>query len=229
MNVNASSTTGVLYIYSGDGVEGTLLASQNISIAASANVTTTLTSSVNITSGQLYTFYIVSNSTVGIGSYPVASAGGRAYYNSTWYTNKALEYSVVISSAPDVATTAVSSISSSSASSGGNVTSDGGASVTAYGVCWNATGTPTISDSKTTDGTGTGAFTSSIANLTASTTYYVRAYATNSVGTSYGDQVSFTTSSLSSVPVSGPVGLAVFGAFLAGAAVQLLRKKRGRK
>ncbi|RLD49945.1 MAG: hypothetical protein DRI94_09990, partial [Bacteroidetes bacterium] len=61
------------------------------------------------------------------------------------------------------------------------------------GVCWNTTGTPTTSDSKTTDGSGTGVFTSSMTGLSGSTTYYVRAYATNSYGTSYGNQETFTT------------------------------------
>ena len=94
---------------------------------------------------------------------------------------------------PAVTTSAVSNIGANSATSGGNVTSDGGATVTARGVCWNTTGTPTLSDSHTTDGTGTGTFTSSITGLQPNTTYYVRAYATNSVGTLYGNEVTFTT------------------------------------
>lgn len=98
------------------------------------------------------------------------------------------------------ATTAVSSITTTTASSGGTITSDGGASVTARGVCWSTSANPTISDSKTTDATGTGTFTSSLTGLTAGTLYYVRSYATNSSGTSYGTQVSFTTASIT-VPV----------------------------
>jgi hypothetical protein len=96
-------------------------------------------------------------------------------------------------SAPILSTTAISSIGLTSASSGGNVTSDGNATVTARGVCWNTTGSPTISDSKTSDGSGTGSFTSSITGLSLGTDYYVRAYATNSVGTGYGSEVPFTT------------------------------------
>lgn len=90
-------------------------------------------------------------------------------------------------------TSTVSSISSTSAVCGGNISADGGATVSAYGVCWNIAGTPTIADSKTTDGTGSGSFTSTLSGLAESTTYYVRAYATNSVGTAYGNEVSFTT------------------------------------
>lgn len=99
---------------------------------------------------------------------------------------------------PIVTTGTVSDIAAFSASCGGTVVDDGGATVTARGVCWSTSQNPTVSNSHTTDGTGVGAFTSSISGLAASTTYYVRAYATNSAGTAYGSQVTFTT--LSSVP-----------------------------
>ena len=91
------------------------------------------------------------------------------------------------------ATAAVTSITATTATSGGTVGADGGASVTARGVCWSTTTNPTITNSKTTDGTGTGTFTSAITGLTSGTTYYVRSYATNSVGTTYGPEVIFTT------------------------------------
>lgn len=71
--------------------------------------------------------------------------------------------------------------------------SDGGADVTERGVCWSTTQTPTIADGFTVDGAGLGEFESVIENLTPNTKYYVRAYATNSAGTAYGDEVSFTT------------------------------------
>ncbi|AOW11013.1 beta strand repeat-containing protein [Flavobacterium gilvum] len=96
---------------------------------------------------------------------------------------------------PVVSTTIASFISQTTAVSGGNVTSESGASIISRGVCWsNTTATPTILNSKTVDGTGLGIFTSSLAGLAPGTTYYVRAYATNSVGTSYGTAISFTTS-----------------------------------
>ena len=94
---------------------------------------------------------------------------------------------------PTVTTDEVSSITFTSASGGGNVTSDGRAAVTARGVCWSTSENPTTDDDHTTDGSGTGSFTSSLTNLTPDTVYYVRAYATNSVGTAYGNQVSFET------------------------------------
>jgi len=94
-------------------------------------------------------------------------------------------------------TTAASSITETTSSNGGVISNDGGASVTARGVAWSTSTAPTISDSYTTDGTGTGTFTSSLTGLSGSTTYYVRAYATNSAGTAYGAEVSFTTAAFS--------------------------------
>jgi len=94
---------------------------------------------------------------------------------------------------PTVSTTDVSDITQTTALSGGNVTDDGGAVVTARGVCWSTTENPTTEDNKTSDGSGTGSFTSTLTSLTPGTEYYVRAYATNSEGTAYGNQVSFTT------------------------------------
>jgi hypothetical protein len=113
--------------------------------------------------------------------------------------SKALGFSVrcirdaSTSTIPTVSTSPVIDITSTTATSGGNVTSDGGATVTARGVCWNTTPNPTTASSHTTNGSGTGAFVSNLTALTPNTPYYVRAYATNSIGTAYGNQVNFTT------------------------------------
>jgi hypothetical protein len=102
---------------------------------------------------------------------------------------------------PTISTTAVSAITATTARSGGNVLADGGAAVTARGVVWDTLPSPTIAlSTKTSDGSGTGSFTSDLTGLTAETTYYVRAYATNSVGTSYGSELSFTTPTAGTVP-----------------------------
>jgi hypothetical protein len=90
---------------------------------------------------------------------------------------------------PVVTTAQVTITSPSTATSGGNVTADGGATVSARGVCWSTSPQPTVTNDHTTNGTGTGAFTSTITGLTAGTAYYVRAYATNIAGTVYGAQV----------------------------------------
>jgi uncharacterized protein (TIGR02145 family) len=89
--------------------------------------------------------------------------------------------------------TVITSITSTSANSGGNITSEDGSMVTARGVCWGTSHNPTIADSKTIDGSGTGPFSSNISGLSANTTYYVRAYATNSTGTGYGNELILKT------------------------------------
>ena len=109
---------------------------------------------------------------------------------------------------PVLTTDAVTSITATTATCGGNITDDRGSAVTVRGVCWSTTtGSTTALSTKTSDGTGEGVFTSSLSGLAASTTYYVRAYATNGVGTSYGAEVSFTTSFGAVLPVgSGTIG-----------------------
>ena len=102
-----------------------------------------------------------------------------------------------------ISTTAVSSVTSTTASSGGNVTIAGSSAVTVRGVVWSTTANPTVTlTTKTVNGSGTGTFTSSITGLTAGTTYNVRAYATNSAGTSYGSNVVFTATTESGGSVS---------------------------
>jgi uncharacterized protein (TIGR02145 family) len=77
--------------------------------------------------------------------------------------------------------------------SGGNITYDGGANVTARGVCWGTSPNPTISGNHTSDGIGSGIFISNLTGLPINTKHYVRAYATNSIGTKYGDERYFAT------------------------------------
>ena len=133
------------------------------------------------------------------GSYTVKySINGPGGYDIETKSN----YIVVESpTLPTVSTANPSLITENSAESGGNVTSNGGAPVTARGVCWSESPNPEISNSDTTDdGTGSGPFTSTLANLTPGTKYYVRAYANNSKGTAYGDEKTFTTT----VPATKP-------------------------
>jgi len=126
---------------------------------------------------------LTANTTYHVRAYTVDESGAKYGEDLTFTTN----------STPVVTTAATSSITQTTATSGGNVTSDGGSAVTERGVCYATTQNPTTASTKIVGGTGTGSFTSSITGLTATTTYYVRAYATNSVGTSYGSQVTFTT------------------------------------
>jgi uncharacterized protein (TIGR02145 family) len=119
------------------------------------------------------------------------SYGGK---NSCPIKSITKEITVLSCNKPTVITLSISSITSTTASLGGNVTSDGGASVTSRGIVWSINPNPTISlSTKTNDGTGTGSFNSIATNLIPNTTYYVKAYATNIGGTNYGSEITFKT------------------------------------
>src|ERR1035437_7633787 len=131
---------------------------------------------------------LTSNTLYHVRAYATNSVG-TAYGNEVTFTTTP----IVI---PTLTTTDVSAITLTTAVSGGNITADGNGAITARGVCWATTSTPTIANSLTTDSTGTGSFTSNLSGLLPATTYYIRAYATNSAGTAYGNEVSFTTSQI---------------------------------
>jgi hypothetical protein len=121
---------------------------------------------------------------------------GTVYYVRAYATNSVgTSYGDIVSfttlALPTLSTTSITGNEDGEATSGGNILSDGGSLITARGICWNTTGSPTISDSKTSDGTGTGSFVSLMTGLTQGTVYYVRAYATNSTGTGYGNVILF--------------------------------------
>jgi len=125
---------------------------------------------------------------------------GTTYYVRAYATNNigtgygmAMSFTTQQLTLPVLTTSVVSDITRTTATCGGNIISDGGSTVTARGICWSTGHNPTTSNSHTTDGTGLGSFTSNITNITGSTTYYVRAYATNGVGTAYGNEITFTT------------------------------------
>lgn len=120
---------------------------------------------------------------------------GNLYQFDYWYIDNVSLVAATPATAPTVSTNTISNITSSSATAGGNVSSDGGASVTERGVVFATTSNPTIANNKVVSGSGTGSFSANLSGLSANTTYYVRAYAINSAGTSYGSQQSFTTSS----------------------------------
>jgi uncharacterized protein (TIGR02145 family) len=139
----------------------------------------------------------------GIGTFISSITGltpGTNYYVRAYATNsEGTSYGneVQFSSNPillaTLTTASITSISQTSANSGGDISADGGGTVTSRGICWSKVQNPTIADSKTTDGSGIGSFTSNITGLTENTKYYVRAYAINSAGTAYGNQQNFTT------------------------------------
>jgi len=107
---------------------------------------------------------------------------------------------------PTLTTIMPTMIGQTTAISGGDVTADGGAPVIARGVCWNTASHPTTANSKTTDGSGIKPFMSSLTGLKPSTMYYIRAYATNILGTAYGDELGLLTLAFSSITVTSPNG-----------------------
>jgi uncharacterized protein (TIGR02145 family) len=127
------------------------------------------------------------NTTYYVRAYATNSAG-------TGYGNVVTFTTPINITVPLLTTAAITNLSYNTATSGGDITANGGAAITASGVCWSKTNNPpTVSDSKTTGTTASGSFTSVMNSLEENTTYYVRAYATNSVGTGYGAVVTFTT------------------------------------
>ena len=128
--------------------------------------------------------------------------GGTTYYIRAYAINSAgTGYGNEISFntspvLPNVTTNPVTDISPTTAVSGGEIISDGGSIILSKGVCWSTTSNPTIADSKTDNGSGLEAYISNISGLSSITTYYLRAYATNDIGTSYGNEITFTTSAI---------------------------------
>lgn len=128
------------------------------------------------------------------GSHLSAGATENPYANRVQYAQvTAAMASFLTVVAPTVTTQAVSSVTQTTATGNGNVTNDGGTAITERGVCWNTSTNPTTANSKATSAGTTGAYTVSMTGLTQSTLYYARAYAINSVGTSYGANTIFIT------------------------------------
>lgn len=106
---------------------------------------------------------------------------------------------------PVLSTGDLTSIKPTTAVCGGYVSDEGGTEVTARGVCWSTLSGPVLTDNKTIDGKGIGRFTSRLTGLTPTTTYYARAYATNRLGTSYGDELIFRTYTDTLIDIEGNV------------------------
>ena len=193
--ITTSSATNISYTsatvggnVTSDG--GTTVTERGIVYSTTQNPTTS--SSTKVTSGT------------GTGSFACNMSNlqdGTTYYVRAYAINKKgtsygeqKSFTTKAYGLPIVTTSSATNISYTSATVGGNVTSDGGTAVTERGIVYSTTQNPTTSSStKVTSGTGTGSFTCSLENLQEGTTYYVRAYAINKKGTSYGENVVFNT------------------------------------
>jgi hypothetical protein len=147
---------------------------------------------------------VVNSTTTTTGSYTVGLTGltpSTLYHVRAYATNSAgtsyggdSVFTTTGITLPTLTTTAAFGVGSTTATSGGSITSNGGTPLTARGIVWGTAPNPTLANNVITDvGITTGTYTANIAGLSPNSTYYVRAYATNSVGTAFGDQVIFTT------------------------------------
>jgi hypothetical protein len=204
----ASSVTGAGATVGGTVSDsgGYALTARGICIGTTANPT-----ACTAASGASTGSYSVDFSGLNPGTSYYARAYASNYGNSTTYTSYGEDVSFATPAPPTVSTGSATNVSVSSATVAGEVTSDGGATVTERGVCLGATAHPTACTPASS--AGTGAFTVAFTALNDTTTYYARAYATNSVGTSYGEDIAFATPA--PTPLS-PWALAAFAALLAG-------------
>jgi len=143
---------------------------------------------------------LTANTTYYVRAYAINSTG-TAYGNQISFTT--LQEPGTL---PVLTTANASNVTATGATLGGNITNAGTPAYTERGVCWSTSQNPTVSSNKkVVSGTGTGSFSTDVSGLSASTTYYVRAYAINSTGTAYGNQISFTTPTNLTAPVlTGP-------------------------
>ncbi len=171
--------------YSTDGFATSTLLAESIVLPSSALADTAFTLAETVAGGDSLTVRV----------YPWL-VGGRdsgKYFNiASVFVGGATTGSPVVN-LPVVSTERVTSVSTTTATGGGTVSSDGGGPVTARGVVYGTAPAPSLADTATDDGMGVGAFVSRLTGLTPGLTYYVRAYATNSAGTAYGDEFQFTT------------------------------------
>ena len=151
------------------------------------------------TTGSFYgrVYHLLANTTL----YIRAFARTR---NNTFYGNQ-ITFSTPVASLPVINTQPISALTDASVVTGGEILFSGGVPISQHGVCWSTSPGPTIADSNSNDGSGAGEFTSYLSELTPSTVYYLRAYATNGLGTSYGDEVLFKTYAGSVIDVEGNV------------------------
>ena len=218
-----STTTAASFISQSTAISGGTITSESGSTITSRGVCWSNTNS----SPTITNFKTIDGAGIGTFTSSLTSLSpGITYYTRAYASNSVgtaygplMSFTTVAATIPiGVTTNTITSITQTAAQGGGNITSDGGATITSRGVCWSTIiSSPTIINSKTIDGSGIGSFTSSLSGLSPNTTYYIRAYATNSVGTTYGTTMSFktlatiiptgiTTSTITSITQTAAIG-----------------------
>lgn len=195
ISTNSATDITTTSVSGGGVINGSLAKINTRGVCWSTMTNPTATGNKIVATGNGTGNFIVSIS----GLNPSTRYYSRAYAttpNETIYGDEK-QFTTASITLPSVSTSGIANITVNSASSGGNVSSTGGGTVSVRGICWSTTTNPTIANSRALSGSGTGSFTVSMTNLTHSTRYYVRAYATNQLGTSYGPQQQFNTLTIS--------------------------------
>lgn len=184
-----ATATGVVtagtYSVTSSGVVWGLSANPTVALATKTTNGPTVSGNINLANGGAITG-LTAGTNYNVRAYVISETDSVTYGANLAFTTDA-------PTKPDLTTTAVTNITSVKATSGGVIIDSGGVGITAKGVCWSTLPNPTTADPKTTDGVGNAAYSSLMKILNPSTKYYVRAYATNSIGTAYGDEINFTT------------------------------------
>lgn len=181
---------------------GSTITARGVCWSTETDPTVTDSKTVDGAGGGTYSSTLIDllpNTTYFVRAY-VTNANGTGYGMTLSFTT--------LDGVSSITTGDASEITATSAQIEGNVNDDGGSEVTGRGVCWSLSENPTLNDSYTTDGSGLGSFTSNLTGLIPGSTYYARAYAINSVGTSYGNQISFST-----LVADGTIGTVTYNAY----------------
>lgn len=184
-----ATATGIVtagtYTITSSGVVWGLSANPTVALATKTTNGPTVSGNINLANGGAITG-LTAGTNYNVRAYVISETDSVTYGANLTFTTDA-------PTKPDLTTTAVTNITSVKATSGGVIIDSGGVGITAKGVCWSTLPNPTTADPKTTDGVGNAAYSSLMKILNPSTKYYVRAYATNSIGTAYGNEINFTT------------------------------------
>ncbi|MGQ7944929.1 T9SS type A sorting domain-containing protein [Flavobacterium sp. WC2509] len=175
-------------------ITGKLAGATQFTATSSSGFNTSMGVANGFTLINMATFGAQNNSNIAIDQYVISTTGNIAYVSldaMTWQKN-----------IPTVTTTTATGVGAVKATLGGNVTSIGESAVTERGIVWATTANPTTANTKVTNGTGTGSFSALISSLPPGTLVHFRAYATNTEGTGYGSDLTFTTNAALSATTS---------------------------